>query len=42
MSLFEGEDVGFLSVEVDGFAYPGFEQVWYFLHGVNHGGKLGV
>ena len=42
MSLFEGEDASFLSMEVDGFAHPGFERVWNFLHGVNHGGELGV
>ena len=42
MSLFEGEDTSFLSVEVDGFAHPGFECVGDFFHRVDHGGELGV
>ena len=32
MSLFEGEDTSFLSVEVDGFAHPGFECVRDLFH----------
>ena len=42
MSLFEGKDAGFLSMEVNSFAHPGFERVWNLLHGVDHGGELGV
>ena len=42
MSLFEGEDMTFLSVEVDSFAHPGFECVGDLFHRVDHGGELGV
>ena len=42
MSLFKGEDMSFLSMEVNGFTHLGFERVWNFLHRVDHGGELGV
>ena len=32
MSLFEGEDTSFLSMEVNGLAHPGFEGVGDFFH----------
>ena len=42
MSLFEGKDVSFLSVEVDSFAHPGLECIRDFFHRVYHGGELGI
>ena len=42
MSLFKGEDATLLSMEVNGFAHPGLEQVWNFFHRIDHGGELGI
>ena len=42
MFLFKGDNVGFLSMKVDGLAHPGLEGVRDFLQGVDHGGNLDV
>ena len=42
MSLFKGNNVSFLSVEVNGLVHSGLESVRDFLHRADHGGNLDI
>ena len=42
MSPFEGQDVSFLLMKVDGLLHPDFEGGGNFLHRVDHGGYLEI